>query len=544
MGDIQAAAQDASKKPRFLVIGAGSRGNSYARAVTSVTSAIIHSVAETDDFKRREFGKRYIWGSEGSPAEGQEFRDWEEWLAWEQERRRKKEAGEGDNHDGVDGVFVCTLDESHADILRAIAPLQLHILCEKPLATSLKDCLSIYNALLPDGPKSKPNKVFSIGHVLRYSPHNTLLRKLLLTDSVIGEIVSLEHTEPVGWWHYSHSYVRGNWRRETPEGVGSLLTKSCHDIDFILWLLCSPPPGAALDYPHHVPKSISSMGSLTHFRPSRKPALAGDATNCLSCPAERSCIYSSLNIYRDINLSNQKLRWPLKILCPDIEDTYTTSGPQAAESLLLRALSEDYDKSTTPDSEIASRPWFGRCVYESDNNVNDDQTVTILWEDDPLPVPADGTSSASLPMSTRLRNRGAKTATFHMIGPTESQCDRRGRVYGTKGELTYDNLTNTISVFDFSTRSTTTYEVPKQPEEEAKAHGGGDYGLTRGFVGAVEAVERDGWGVERAQGEFVGCTLEEVIRSHAVVFAAEEARKEEKVVRWKEWWEGKIEGMN
>lgn len=533
MGDsrLNPTGLDSSKRPRFLVIGAGSRGNSYARAVTAVTSGIIHSVSETDDFKRREFGKNFIWGSEGGPTEGQEFGDWQEWLAWEQERRRKKEAGEGDEHVGVDGVFVCTLDESHAEILRAIAPLQLHILCEKPLATSLKDCMSIYDALLPDGPKSTPKKVFSIGHVLRYSPHNTLLRKLLLTDSVIGEIVSLEHTEPVGWWHFSHSYVRGNWRRETPEGVGSLLTKSCHDIDFILWLLCSPPPGATLDYPHHAPKSISSMGSLTHFRRSRKPAKAGDATNCLTCPAERDCVYSSLNIYRDINLANRKTRWPLGILCPDIEDTYSTSGKSAAESLLLRALSEDYDKSTTPDSEIASRPWFGRCVYESDNNTNDDQVVTILWDDDPLP-------DTSLPQSTRLHGRGAKTATFHMIAPTESQCDRRGRVYGSKGELTYDSFT--ISVFDFATRSTTTYDVPKVPEAESKAHGGGDYGLARGFVSAVEAVERDGWGVERAQGEFVGCTLEEVVRSHAVVFAAEEARREEKVVRWKEWWEGKV----
>ena len=335
-------AKGRSQGPKFLVIGGGSRGNAYAKAVTNVTNGEIYSVAEIDDFKRRDFGTRYIWGEEGTPVEGQQFGDWQEWLTWEQERRRKKEAGEGnEDHVGVVGVFVCTLDESHAEILRAIAPLQLHILCEKPLATSLSDCLSIYDALLPDGPASTPNKVFSIGHVLRYSPHNTLLRKLLLTDSVVGEIVSLEHTEPVGWWHFSHSYVRGNWRRETPEGVGSLLTKSCHDIDFILWLLCSPPPGAPLDYPHHAPRSISSMGSLTHFRQSRKPAAAGDATNCLSCPAEKDCVYSSLNIYRDINLANKKLRWPLKILCPDIEDTFNASGMAAAESLLLGSLAED-----------------------------------------------------------------------------------------------------------------------------------------------------------------------------------------------------------
>jgi hypothetical protein len=46
--------------------------------------------------------------------------------------------------------------------------------------------------------------------------------------------------------------------------------------------------------------------------------------------------------------------------------------------------------------------------------------------------------------------------------------------------------------------------------------------------------------VQRAQTHFVGCTLEEAVRSHAVVFAAEEARREEKVVRWKEWWAEKL----
>jgi hypothetical protein len=38
-----------------------------------------------------------------------------------------------------------------------------------------------------------------------------LLRKLVLQDRVVGDILSVVHTEPVGWWHFTHSYVRGNW---------------------------------------------------------------------------------------------------------------------------------------------------------------------------------------------------------------------------------------------------------------------------------------------------------------------------------------------
>jgi hypothetical protein len=43
--------------------------------------------------------------------------------------------------------------------------------------------------------------------------------------------------------------------------------------------------------------------------------------------------------------------------------------------------------------------------------------------------------------------------------------------------------------------------------------------------------------VDAAQREFLGCSLEEVIRSHAVVFAAEEARRCRKAVDFGGWWE-------
>ncbi|KAL4897152.1 hypothetical protein BDV59DRAFT_85278 [Aspergillus ambiguus] len=516
---------------RFLVIGAGSRGDAYGRAVTNATTGTIHAVAEPHAFKRAEFGRNYIWGT-GSPQEGQSFADWRDWVQWEQQRRRR-DPHDATNPVGVTGVFICTLDETHVDILHAIAPLNLHILCEKPLALSLADCLSVYRALQP-GP-APADRIFSIGHVLRYSPHNILLRQLLRTDKVIGDIVSLEHCEPVGWWHFSHSYVRGNWRRQTPHGDGSLLTKSCHDIDFIMWLLASPADNASSQSPSpHHPRSVASTGSLTQFRRARKPPAAGPATNCLSCPAEPTCIYSARRIYNDLHLARGHLDWPVNIVCPDIEDVArSSSGTEAqaqalaqTEAHLLRKLGEDYTVGVTDDATIAARPWYGRCVYEADNNVCDDQVVTITWDD----YDGDDDSGGG--------DRLAKTAVFHMIAPTEKQCERRGRVYGTRGELTYDS--RTITIYDFETRDTRVIEVPRQPPEEEKSHGGGDYGLARSFVRAVDAVVNGGCAVEDAQRRFVGCTLEEAVRSHAVVFAAEEARRDEKVVRWREWWENAL----
>lgn len=498
--------------PNFLIIGAGSRGNSYARAVTLATTGTVCTVAEVDQFKREEFGRKYIWGSK-KPQPGQEFVSWQEWIAWEKERRAT-----GVTRVQITGVFICTLDETHAEIIRALAPLGLHIMCEKPLALNLGDCMSISAVMEP------AKKVFSIGHVLRYSPHNIRLRKLLVEDQVIGEIASIEHTEPVGWWHFSHSYVRGNWRRTTPEGVGSLLTKSCHDIDFLLWLLCSP--SELTGYSPHLPSTITSTGALTHFRKSRKPKLAGTATNCLDCKAEENCIYSAQKIYRDRWLREEKdTGWPLKIVMPEIEDAVMHRGWHEAEEGLMETLRQDFDRTTMSDGEIAKRGWYGRCVYESDNNVVDEQTVTMAWEEDPVSKDAPDIG------------RGPKTAIFHMTYPTQAQCERRGRIYGSLGEITYDS--RQITVHTFADDTSTTHIIPKQDPEVEKAHGGGDFGLTRAFVEAVHKADTGEMMVVEAQQIYIGADLDEIVRSHAVVFAAEEARMDKKVIDFGEWWKSK-----
>ncbi len=191
----------------FLIIGAGSRGNAYAAALSGnhTINGYVGAIAEPIASKRNSFRRKYIAGSK-EPRPGDVFETWQAFLDYELDRRDRKQKGES-VPEGVDGVFVCVLDEMHAEIITTLAPLHLHIMSEKPLATTLLDCLKIYRSLKPLG--GEPNRaIFSIGHVLRYSPHNMLLRQLLLEDEVIGDVLSIEHTEPVGYWHFSHSYVR------------------------------------------------------------------------------------------------------------------------------------------------------------------------------------------------------------------------------------------------------------------------------------------------------------------------------------------------
>ncbi|KAF9697321.1 hypothetical protein EKO04_004587 [Ascochyta lentis] len=510
--------QKFDRPPRVLIIGAGSRGTAYAEATLEGTNAIISAVCEPVASKRAAFGRKFIWADKSSPQSGQQFANWKQWVEYEEERRAKQARGV-EVEAGIDAVFVCVLDEMHEEVICGIAHLKVHVCCEKPLSTRLESCVRIFKTLNDakriDTAGGKRDPIFGICHVLRYSPHNMLLRHLAREKNIVGDILSIEHVEPVGWWHFSHSYVRGNWRKESTSAP-SLLTKSCHDIDFLMWMLCSP--SSASTSPPHLPSSITSTGSLKYLRKSRKPLEAGNATNCLSCAHEPSCSYSAKKIYLDKQLAQGTTAWPVNIVTPDIEDLHATLGADLAAQQLLSNLAEDYD-SSTPSAEVSARNWFGRCVWESDNDVCDDQVVTLTWEDD---------EDASL---------GAKTALFHMIAYTEKQCERRGRIYGTKGEMEYDSTT--ITVHDFGTGKT----VAHTPHLAGGGHGGGDAGLARQFLMAVDAVDVAGLGTGEAQRRYLGCDLEEAFRSHAVVFAAEEARTKKRVVEWESWWRENVESQ-
>jgi hypothetical protein len=315
---------------------------------------------------------------------------------------------------------------------------------------------------------------------------------------------------------------RGNWRKESTSAP-SLLTKSCHDIDFLLWLLCSPPPGSS--EPPHLPSSITASGALQYFNKSRKPLAAGSATNCLSCDYESSCKFSAKKIYlgpgvKSFGSGNRK--WPVDIVVPEIEDCIAKGGDQAGVAAITTKLAANYDSSTSA-SDIASKNWFGRCVYEADNDVCDDEVVTMTWDSDPIS-----------PSKDALGSRGPKIANFHMVAFTTKICDRYSYIYGTDGEIYADS--SVITVTDFASGK----ETKHYPHIAGGGHGGGDDGLARQFVLAVDRVKNHGEQVAVAQEKYVGCTAEEIIRSHAVVFAAEDARRKKVVLDFPAWWKKEV----
>ena len=376
------------KPVELIIAGAGDRGFVYASyAKKHPDKARIIGVAEPRDYYREKMVKDH------GIQEDNIFSDWNDMA------KKPKFA---------DAVIITTQDHMHKDPAIAFTKKGYHILLEKPMAPDEKSCREITKTAL------SKNVILAVGHVLRYTKYTQHL-KGIIDSGLIGDVVSVQHLEPVGFWHQAHSYVRGNWRNEKQSSF-MLLTKSCHDMDWIRYII-----GKRC-------KSVSSFGSLSHFKKENKPSIAG--SNCLECDYEPQCPYSAKRIYLSL-VKHGKVGWPVSIVTPNT----TTTG-------VIKALREGP---------------YGRCVYDCDNDVVDHQVVNMEFVD-------------------------GETATFTMTAFTKAR-PRETRIFGTRGEI-YGNGTK-IQVFDFLTGRSEIIDIAEDDTDALSDHGGGDYGLIEAFVNAV-----------------------------------------------------------
>ena len=132
----------------------------------------------------------------------------------------------------INWVFVGSWNKDHA--AHAIAALDAgkNVFCEKPLATSLDDCLAVRDAIERSG------RTFCFGLVMRYSPHYQRVHELLAGGG-IGKLVSFEFSEALEYFH--GGFIFGNWRRRTENAGSHMLEKCCHDLDLANWMTGSLP---------------------------------------------------------------------------------------------------------------------------------------------------------------------------------------------------------------------------------------------------------------------------------------------------------------
>ena len=130
----------------------------------------------------------------------------------------------------ADVAVIATQDRQH--IAHAMPALEkgYHLLLEKPISPDVQECIALRDAAHRCG------RVVAVAHVLRYTEIFTAVKQLL-QQGAIGKLIHMDLIENVAYWHFAHSYVRGNWRRAEETSPMILATT---------WIFCAgwPTPPA------------------------------------------------------------------------------------------------------------------------------------------------------------------------------------------------------------------------------------------------------------------------------------------------------------
>ena len=314
------------KPVTVLVIGAGSRGRTYARYAEKFPKSMkIVGVADLNPGRRNAMATKH-----NIPA-GNTYSDFHEALS------REKFA---------DAVIIATPDNLHYEPCMKALELGYDVLLEKPVAPTEKECRAILKQA------HKYNRIVAVCHVLRYAPYFVAMKQVV-DSGALGELVSVQHMEPIQYAHMAHSYVRGNWPladKTTP----IILAKSCHDLDILRWIIDKPC------------ETIAAEGSLHLFKAENAPK--GAPERCTDgCPHESECPYSAIDIYErrkrhlgvfdlpnrnDVALIREKLKTTNYGRC-----VYRCNNDQCDHYVAIMRFQDGVTASFTMD---AFTPWGGR----------------------------------------------------------------------------------------------------------------------------------------------------------------------------------------
>lgn len=340
-----------------------------------------------------------------------------------------------------DVLFITTQDKLHIRMAKKALSLGYDIVLEKPISDDSQELRELSELA------HKTGRMIMVCHVLRYT---AAMRKLkeIINSGAIGKLVSIDHTENVVYWHEAHSYVRGNWRNRKI-AAPMIMAKCCHDLDLIQ------------DFVGGRCKSVASMGSLAYFKPEFKPE--GSADRCIHCKYIDTCVYSAKKIYIDMWKECGK---PINIFPFNlITDAYPTTEDALLESI-----------TTSP---------YGRCVFACDNDVVDNQTVIMQFENG---------VTATLKMEAFVKNGG-----------------RDIRFFGTEGELELREGENTITLKKYFGEDIV-WKI-SDLTDDLEGHGGGDHRM-------IDEL----YDIMTGQNPQVATSIDESIESHYMALAAEESR--------------------
>lgn len=190
---------------RFGVIGLGNMGSYHAAHFDQVQNAALTAVADSNPARLAPYASK--------PAV-KTFERWEDMIAGGL----------------VDAVLIATPHYSHVPIAEAAFAKGLHVLCEKPVAVSVKAARHLNEVAAKN-----PNLKFGVMLNLRTTPMYIKLRELIAAGEM-GEIRRITWVVTDIFRTYAY-YASGGWRATwSGEGGGVLINQCPHTLDLIQWI--------------------------------------------------------------------------------------------------------------------------------------------------------------------------------------------------------------------------------------------------------------------------------------------------------------------
>jgi|LSQX01.1.fsa_nt_gb UDP-N-acetylglucosamine 3-dehydrogenase len=180
-------------KLRVGVIGAGFIGTYHARIYAESHGAELVAIADVDKSRGAELKKTL-----GAAF----YTDYREMLA----------------NEDIDAVDICLPDDNHVEPVVASAKAGKHILLEKPMARTVKDCKKIKEVCKENGVR------IMVGHLLRFEPGYVRMYESV-KNKEIGDVIHV-------------SAGRRNSRliaKRLKDSTSMLFYVGIHDIDALQW---------------------------------------------------------------------------------------------------------------------------------------------------------------------------------------------------------------------------------------------------------------------------------------------------------------------
>lgn len=191
---------------RLAIIGTGGMANGHAASFKKEDDVQIVACCDVIPDAAESFAQRH-----GIPNW---YEDYREML----------------DREDIDAISVVTSDAAHCEISVAALKKGIHVLCEKPMATTLEEAAEMYEA----AKKSRKMNMIQFS----YRPMAALERaRKIISDGLLGDIKHVEASylqawlSSTGWgdWRDKPAFL---WRMSKKHGGGTLADIGCHIFDF------------------------------------------------------------------------------------------------------------------------------------------------------------------------------------------------------------------------------------------------------------------------------------------------------------------------